>query len=92
MRTAFITSLVSALMSLIAILGLSAMTIVPHRGAELWQAQMMLISAVFFLIWIALAFCLRPRPSLPLLPRWLRGTLTGAGVVYVLGILLFVIG
>jgi hypothetical protein len=90
MKAVFITSLVSALMSLVAILGLSAMTVVPR--VESLRGQMMLVSGVFFLIWISLAFWLRPRPSLASLPRWARGLLVSAGVAYVLGILLLLIG
>jgi hypothetical protein len=90
MKAAFITSLVSALMSLVAILGFSAMTVIPL--AESWRGHMMLVSGVFCLVWLSLAFWLRPRPSLTSLPRWVRGLLVLAGVVYVLGVLLFVIG
>jgi len=90
MKAAFITSLVSAMMSLVAILGISAMTFVPR--AESSRSHMMLAAGVFCLIWMSLAFWLRPRPSLASLPRWVRGLLVSAGVVYVLGVLLFVIG
>ena len=90
MKAAFITSLASALMSLIAILGLSAITIVPRE--ESWRGRMMLVSGVLFLVWISLALWLRPRPSLVSLPRWGRGLLVLAGAAYILGVLLFVIG
>jgi hypothetical protein len=92
MKTIFITSLISALMSLLAIFGLSAMTIVPRHGAESWRSQMMLVAGVFLVGWLCVAFWMRPRqrPALP--PRWLRGLLVIVGIVYMLGILFFVLG
>jgi hypothetical protein len=90
MNAAFITSLVSAMMSLIAIIAFSAMTVAPH--ADSWRGHIMLVSAVFFLVWVSLTFWLRPRPMRASLPGWVQGLLMSAGVVYIVGILLFVIG
>jgi hypothetical protein len=90
MKAAFVTSLVSALISFIAILGFSAMTVVP--GAESSRSHMILFAGAFCLIWMALAFWLRPRQSPASLPCWARGLLVSAGLVYVLVILLLVIG
>ena len=92
MTTIFVTSLVSALMSLIAIFGLSAMTIVPSHGAESWRSQMMLVASAFLVGWLCVAVWMRPRQNPVLPPRWLRGLLVIAGVVYMLGILFFVLG
>jgi hypothetical protein len=90
MKAAFITSLFSTLTSLVAILGISAMTFVPR--AESSRSYMMLAAGVFCVIWMSLAFWLRPRPSLASLPGWACGLLVSAEAIYVLGILLFVIG
>ncbi|HEV2329948.1 MAG TPA: hypothetical protein VGY56_14295 [Verrucomicrobiae bacterium] len=90
MNAAFITCLVCALMSIVAILGASAMDVVP--GAESWRDIAMLASIAFFLVWIALAFWLRPRPNQARWPRWARTLVISAGIVYVLGVLLPVIG
>lgn len=93
MKAAFITCLVCALMSIVAILGLSVMDIAP--GIESWHdvnAIAMLVSTVFFLVWIGLAFWLRPKPDQTPWPRWARALVISAGVVYVLGVLLPVVG
>jgi hypothetical protein len=90
MKAAFITCLVCAFMSIIAILGASAITVAP--GIESWPGYTMLVSTAFFLIWIALAFWLRPRPNQARWPRWARALVISAGVVYVLGVLLPVVG
>lgn len=90
MKAAFITSLLSALTSVIAIVSYSAITVVP--GGENWLAAEMAISTAFFLIWILLAFWLRPRPKLVLLPRWAQRLVVSTGVVYVIGNLLIVAG
>lgn len=92
MKAAFITSLVSALMSLIAIFCLSAMTVVPGTGAEGERDHVELISAAFFVIWISLAFSLRPGPKPGSLPGWAQGLVVSAGVVYSIGILLVAVG
>jgi hypothetical protein len=90
MKAAFITSLLSALMSIFTVLGASAVTVAP--GAEGWHGYFMLVSTLFFLFWIGMAFWLRPRPNLVPLPRWARGLLVSAGIVYILGNLLSVAG
>ena len=90
MKAAFITSLVSALMSLVAILCLSAISVAP--GAKGWAGHMMLITAVFFVVWLSLAFWLRPRPSQRALPFWAQGLLVSVGAVYAFGVLLIAIG
>jgi hypothetical protein len=95
MRTLFIMSLVCAVMSLLAIFGLSAMTVVPRTGAETARAQMMLVAGVFLVAWLGLAFWVRARQraasqSLP--PLWLRRLLVCVSVVYLLGAFFLVIG
>lgn len=92
MKPLYITSLVSALMSLMAVLALSAMTIVPRLGSETLRGQMMLVVLVFFVGWLGLAFCVRPGQNRTLPPQWLGRLLILLGIVYVSGLLLFVIG
>jgi len=92
MKTIFVASLVGALMSMLAIFGLSAMTIVPRHGAESWRSLMILVAGAFLVGWLCIAFWIRPRqhPALP--PRWLTGLLVFVSIVYALGILFFVFG
>jgi drug/metabolite transporter (DMT)-like permease len=95
MRTVFVISLACALMSLLAILGLSAMTIVPGPGAQSDRARMMLFAGSFMLAWICLAFWVRARrraAAQPPPPQWLRRLLAGLGVAYLLGGLVLLIG
>jgi Na+-transporting NADH:ubiquinone oxidoreductase subunit NqrD len=95
MRTLFIMSLVCALMSLLAIFGLSVMTVVPKPGAESFRGLMMLAVGGFFVAWLGLAFWVRARQhaasqSSP--PPWLRRLLVCVSVVYLLGVFFLVIG
>lgn len=95
MRTVLIMSLICAAMSLLAIFGMSATTIVPTPDAERERALIMSVAGAFLLVWLTVAFWARPRSvamvrALP--PRWLRHSLVGFGVVYTLAILFFVIG
>ncbi len=85
-------SLVGALMSLLAVAALSAMTVVPRQGAENSRAQMMTVVAIFLVGWLGLALHLRPGQSRALPPRWLARLLIGIGMLYASGLLLFVIG
>ena len=79
-------------MSLLAVLALSAMTVVPRPGAETLRVQMMMAVAIFLVGWLGLAFHLRPGQNRALPPKWLGRLLIGIGIVYVSGLLLFVIG
>ena len=95
MRTLFIMSLACALMSLLAIFGLSAMTVVPRPGTESARAQMMLVAGGFLVAWLGLAFWVRARQraasqSPP--PLWLKRLLVCVSVVYLLGVFSLVIG
>ena len=92
MKALFITSLICVLMSLLAIFGFSAMTIVPSPGAESWRSQMMLVAGAIFVGWLCLAFWARPRQRTASPPQWLSRSLVVVGVIYVLGVLLFVVG
>lgn len=92
MKPLFVTSLVSALMSLLAVLALSAMTIAHRPGAETLRGQLMLVVALFLVGWLALAFHVRPGQNRTLPPQWLGRLLLLLGIVYVSGLLLFVIG
>jgi hypothetical protein len=74
MRPLFIMSLICAVMSLLAIFGLSATTFVPTPDAERERTLMMSVGGVFFLVWLAVAFWARPRATAvahALPPRWL---------------------
>jgi predicted Kef-type K+ transport protein len=82
-------------MSLVAIIGVSAMTIVPGRGAETFRFGMMFILGAFFAGWLVLALWARSRlraapESLP--PQWLRRLLVFVSIVYLLGSFFFVLG
>jgi len=95
MRLLFIMSIICAVMSLLAIFGLSATSFVPTPDAERESTLMMSVAGVFFLVWLGIAFWARPRTtaevhSLP--PRWLRHSLMGFSVVYLLAVFVFVIG
>lgn len=95
MKTHFFMSLACAGMSFLAILGLSAMTVVPGPEAESTVNQMMLIAGAFMVAWLCLASWLHSRirvASTSPLPRWLSRLLVCVGIVYLLGIFLFVIG
>ena len=95
MRTLFVMSLVCALMSLLAIFGFSAMSIVPGSATESVLPQMMIIAGAFAVAWLCLAFWVRARQlavSRPPPPPWLRQVLVCAGVVYLLGVLCLAIG
>jgi hypothetical protein len=95
MRPLFIMSLICVAMSLLALFGLSAMTVVSRPGAESIRTQMMMVAGVFTVAWLGVAFWARPRQaaaaqSLP--PQWLRRSLVVAGVVYLVGVFFLVIG
>ena len=80
---------------MLAIFGLAATTFVPTPDAERARTLMMSVAGVFFLIWLGVAFWARPRTiavahALP--PRWLRHSLIGFSVVYLLAVFVFVIG
>ncbi len=92
MRALFITSLACVLMSVLAVLSLSTMTIFPRPGAESWRSQMMLVGGALIVGWLCLAFWVRPRQRTALPPQWLRQLLIVVGVVYALGVLLLVVG
>jgi len=94
MKTLFTLSLVSALLSLLALLAWSAMTIVPRPGAESFRTTTMLAIGGFLVVWVSVALTTRPRQTRNShrLPIWLGRLLIAANVVYSLVIILFVIG
>ena len=94
MRPLFITSLVCAAISLLALIGFSAMTIVPRPGAESARTQMMMVAGLFAVAWFGVAFWARPRQSgvASLPPQWLRRLLVGVGIAYLLVVFFCVIG
>jgi hypothetical protein len=95
MKAIFTMSLVSALLSLLGILGLSAMTIAPGARAEGFRATTMIVGGVFLVAWLGLAFWARPRQrteSGAHIPLWLSRLLVVVGAVYSFVIILFVLG
>ncbi len=91
----FITAVTCAVVSILALVALSAMTIAP--AAEATRGQFMAAVAVFFIGWILLAFWSRPylmaeTDSAVTVPVWVQRTSVCIGAVYVLGCLLFAIG
>jgi len=95
MKSVFAVSLVSAVLSLAAVLGFSAMTFFPGLGAERFRAAAMTLAAVFIVAWLGVAFRARARQrveaSVPVAP-WLRRVLLLVGIFYSLGIILLVFG
>jgi hypothetical protein len=91
MSAVFSMSLVSALVSLLAVLALSAITVVPRPGAETLRAVAMGVGTAFFFLWLAVTLWARKRwrveASNPV-PPWLRRVVLGAGAVYCLVIIL----
>ena len=94
MKPLFVMSLVCALMSLLAVVSLSAMSIVPRHGVENERMLMMLAAGIFGVAWLCFAVWIRVRqhagsqsPS-----QRLRRFLLCVSIVYSLGILLFAIG
>ncbi len=87
-------ALVSALLSLLAVLALSAISLVARPGAETFRATVMGVGTVFFLVWLVVMFWARRRwrveASDPV-PVWLRCVLLGVSAVYCLVILLGVL-
>jgi predicted membrane channel-forming protein YqfA (hemolysin III family) len=94
-KTLFVVSLVCALTSLLAVVGVFAMTIVPGPGAANDRGWMMLVAGGFAVVWLSLAFWARPRrcaASQSPAPGWLIGLLVCAGISYSLGMVLFFLG
>jgi hypothetical protein len=91
MRALFVMPLICALMSLLAIFGLAAMTIVPRSGAESFRGHMIFAAGAFCVVWLCLAFWLRAR-SQASLPSWFRRLLVVVSIFYVLAVIVFVIG
>jgi hypothetical protein len=80
------------MMSFLAVLGFSAMSIVPHPGAESWRGQMMLIAGAFLVGWLSFAFWARARQQrMASPPQWLSRLLVFVGVVYAVAIFFFMI-
>jgi hypothetical protein len=88
-------SLGCALVSLLAIIGLSAMTVVPGPGEEDFREHWMLAAGALAVAWSGVAFWARARSrsvAKPPLPRWIGRLAVCIGVVYIAGVLFFVIG
>jgi hypothetical protein len=91
MNGLFVMALICALMSLLAIFGFSAMTIVPRAGAESFRGHMVFAAGAFCVAWLGLAFWLRARPQTSL-PAWSGRLLMAISIIYVLVVLVFVVG
>ena len=95
MKPIFLMSLTCALMSLLAIFGFAAASVVPGSSAERQRDPMMITAGVLAFGWLAVAFWARARQragaqSLP--PKWLRRSVIGFSVVYLLGVFLLAFG
>ena len=55
MKAIFATASVSAIVSLLGLMGVSAMSIVPSPGAEDWRRTMMITVATVMVGWLGLA-------------------------------------
>ena len=89
MKTVFTTSAACAGVSLLGLVGLSAMSVAP--GAAAWHTGMMLAVAVFLVGWGALAFWARRQLRLSratALPAAAKTALITGGVIYMLIVLL----
>jgi predicted membrane channel-forming protein YqfA (hemolysin III family) len=95
MKTLFTLSLACALASLLAIIGFSAMTVVPRGDAEGFRSLMLFLAGGFCVGWLGLAFWTRTQQratSRTPPPQWLIRLLVFVGVVYLLGIVALVAG
>lgn len=95
MKALIILSLTCAVMSLLAVFGFSAMTVVPSSGAESGRLHMTAVAAAFVAVWLGLAFWVRARQRAGLQfipPQWLRRLLVCVSVVYLFGVFFLVIG
>jgi uncharacterized membrane protein YhdT len=88
-KSLFITSLFCAFISLLALVGLSAMTTAPQ--AHSFRDEMVLATGLFFVGWVFVAFLSRPRQHKSF-PQWLERALIVAGIVYSFGVFLLVFG
>jgi hypothetical protein len=95
MRTLFVLSLICASTSLLALLGVSAMDIVPGPRAGPFRSRMMLIVGAFLVAWVVLSVWLRSRlgaepHSAP--PQWLRRVLMFVSITYLLAVVVLLFG
>ncbi len=80
MKAVFSMSLASALLSLLAVLALSAITIVPRSGAASFRVFAMEVGFVVFFVWLGVAFWAMKRwraETCHPAPVWLRCILLG---------------
>jgi len=95
MKAIFIMALVCVLMSVLALIGVSAMTIVPGPGAESFRDRISLAAGVSLIVWLGVALWAGVRQgavteSSP--PRWVRRLLLVFSIVYLLGSFTFFLG
>jgi hypothetical protein len=91
MRALFIMPLICALMSLLAIFELSAVTIVPGAEAGSFRKYMIFAAGAFCVAWLCLAFWLHAR-SQTSLPTWFTRLLVVVSIFYVLAVFVFALG
>jgi hypothetical protein len=91
MKAMFLVSLVCVFQSLVALIGISAITIAPGPGDDNERSLMMSAAGVCLVAWSLLALWARSRLEAPSAswPRpWLRRLLVVIGVIYALLVLL----
>ena len=95
MKMPLLISIAAAVTGTLALLALSAMTIMPRSGAEAVRSNMMLIVGASVISWIAIALWLlirQRKKSRPALPIRLGRALIIAGSAYIFFLIVFVIG
>lgn len=93
MRKVFLLALSCAALSLLALLGMSAMTVAPGSSAEASIPFLRTILLVFLFTWFAVAWWAGLRTSASIAPRsWAPQLLLIAGIVYLLLVTVLIIG
>jgi hypothetical protein len=94
MKLLFIISLACVVESLIAVAALSAMTIVPGNSVENTRTLIIVIAGIVACLWSGAAFWSRPGQNIPEIVslKWLSRSLVAIGIVYLIGVFLFIIG
>jgi hypothetical protein len=92
MKSLFVTSMFCAVASLLAIVGLSAVTIVPGPGAEGERTKIMITAGAFFIGWLAFGNWIHRNQRRIVWPPWLSRMLVAVGILYCVGVLLLTLG
>lgn len=91
MKAIFVTSLASAMMSLMALAALSAVTVLPGSQAAAWHGVLMSVAGGCCIAWLGLAAWSRSQQKSHASP-WFTRPVVGAGLVYDLAIVWLAIG